>query len=156
MKLLRSTMLLTCVLLAGTLARADGVRESEAATSSAAYQLNWLSINGGGGINATSANYQFSFSLGQSVIGRSSSGSYQVSLGFWYGPGSPACAASKGDMNADGNLTSSDVVLMLNCVFLGTGTCTNCFTDLNCDGNLTSSDVVLELNAVFLGAPFPC
>lgn len=63
---------------------------------------------------------------------------------------------SRGDMDGDGNLTVSDVVFMLNCVFLGSGLCNLRFADLNCDGNLTSSDVILELNAVFLGTPFPC
>jgi len=60
------------------------------------------------------------------------------------------CAA-KGDMTADGSLTAADVVLMLNCAFLGTGTCALCFADVNCDGILTAADVVGELNRVFLG-----
>jgi hypothetical protein len=63
----------------------------------------------------------------------------------------PACANIKGDLNGDGIYTSSDVVLILNCVFLGLGSCDLCFADVNCDGVLTSSDVVLELNRVFLG-----
>ncbi len=66
-----------------------------------------------------------------------------------------ACAA-KGDMNADGSLTASDVVLMLNCVFLGSGNCAPCYADVSCNGMLTSSDVVIELNAVFLGEPITC
>ncbi len=66
------------------------------------------------------------------------------------------CVAAKGDLNDDGLLTPSDVVLMLNCVFLGSGNCNACFSDVNCDGNLTPSEVVLELNRVFLGTPFPC
>lgn len=63
---------------------------------------------------------------------------------------------ARGDMNADGSLTAADGVLMLNCVFLGSGSCDPFFADLNCDGNLTASDVVLELNIVFLGTPPPC
>jgi hypothetical protein len=59
-------------------------------------------------------------------------------------------------MNGDGALTSSDVVLMLNCAFLGSGTCDLCFADLNCDGVLTSPDVILALNAVFLGILNSC
>jgi len=61
-----------------------------------------------------------------------------------------------GDLNGDKNLTPADVVLELNCVFLGLGVCPLSLADVNCDGSLTPSDVVLELNAVFLGAPFPC
>lgn len=66
------------------------------------------------------------------------------------------CAANKGDMNADGNVTVFDVTLELNCVFLGTGNCDLCLADVNCDGILTPSDVVLELFAVYLQRPFPC
>jgi len=63
---------------------------------------------------------------------------------------------SKGDMDGDGNLTSADVVLMLNCAFLGLGTCDPCFADLDCDGVLTATDVVIELNLVFLGVLTNC
>jgi hypothetical protein len=68
----------------------------------------------------------------------------------------PVCAAARGDLNGDGNFSAGDAVLMLNCVFLGTGICEPCFADVNCDGALTSVDVVLELNKVFLGNAFPC
>jgi hypothetical protein len=66
------------------------------------------------------------------------------------------CSAIKGDINNDTNLTPSDIVLELNCIFLGSGDCSLCFADVNCDGLLTPADVVVELNAVFLGAAFPC
>jgi hypothetical protein len=66
------------------------------------------------------------------------------------------CAATKGDMNGDSTFTATDVMLMLDCVFLGTGLCGPCFADVNCDGVLTSADIVLELNKVFLDTPFPC
>ena len=61
-----------------------------------------------------------------------------------------------GDENGDGSFTASDVVLMLNCVFLATGNCALFFTDLNCDGALSPADVVLELNLVFLGISLTC
>jgi hypothetical protein len=63
---------------------------------------------------------------------------------------------SKGDLNGDINLTASDVVLMLNCVFRGSGNCLFCFADVNCDDNLTPTDVVFELLAVFMNQGFPC
>lgn len=66
-----------------------------------------------------------------------------------------ACAQIKGDFNGDANYTSSDVVLCLNCTFLGSGCCDPCFADVNCDAALTSSDVVLELNKAFLGQNAP-
>ncbi len=63
---------------------------------------------------------------------------------------------TKGDLDGDGLLTSTDVVLMLNCVFLGLGNCAVSFADLDCEGELTSTDVVMLLNAVFLGTPIVC
>jgi hypothetical protein len=60
-----------------------------------------------------------------------------------------------GDMNSDGVLSSADVVLELNCVFLGLG-CIPC-SEINCDGLLTAADVIVTLNWIFLGlAPNPC
>ena len=68
----------------------------------------------------------------------------------------PFCANMTGDLNGTGDLTVSDAVLMLTCVFLDPTGCELCYTDVNSDGQLSASDAVLELNAVFLGAPFPC
>jgi len=65
--------------------------------------------------------------------------------------------ALKGDLNRDGFLTSADVVLELNCAFLGTPPSGgSCSCDLNCDNLATSADVVIELNLVFLGSAPPC
>ncbi len=69
---------------------------------------------------------------------------------------SPINCGQKGDLNADAVLTATDVVLMLNCVFLQSGNCATCFADANCDGGITPADTVLELLAVFVNQPFPC
>jgi hypothetical protein len=72
------------------------------------------------------------------------------------------CPAEKGDLNGVGGITSADVALMLNCVFLqvGAGTvdgdCNLCYSDLNCDGGLSASDVALQLSHTFLNTPLPC
>jgi hypothetical protein len=63
---------------------------------------------------------------------------------------------AKGDFNFDLLLSPADVVLGLNCVFLGTGDCPLAAADVNCDSGLSPADIVLLLNAVFLGLPFPC
>jgi len=68
-------------------------------------------------------------------------------------------STKKGDLDRDADLSASDVVLMLNCAFLGEGTnCSLASADVNCDGILSAADVVTELNAVFLNKPFffPC
>ncbi len=129
-----------------------------------AFQLNWLSVNGGGAINASSTTYQLGLSVGQSVAGFASSPSYQMGIGFWYGAatGTPVCAATKGDLNGSGGLSAADVSLMLNCVFLNSGAgtaggdCNPCYADANCSGGLSPADVSIELLAVFLFTPFPC
>ncbi len=66
------------------------------------------------------------------------------------------CPHAKGDLDGEGNKTASDVVLMLNCAFLGVGYCDYCFADVNCDNGLSPSDVVALLMAAFLGEPLPC
>jgi len=131
------------------------VQPAAATSSSAAFQLNWLSVNGGGAINATSTNYRLGLSVGQSVAGYATSSSYQMGIGFWYGAPSGGCANIKGDMNGDAIYTSSDVVLELNCTYLGLGSCDICFADVTCDGILTSADVVTLLNRTYLGLTNP-
>ncbi len=61
-----------------------------------------------------------------------------------------------GDANGDGSLTSADIVLILNYVFLGIPITPPEIADMNCDAVATSSDVVLALNNIFLGQPPPC
>ncbi len=66
-------------------------------------------------------------------------------------------AYARGDFDRDGMLTSSDVVILLNYVFLGTpppGGISG--ADLDCSAAPDAGDVVVLLNAVFLGDPFPC
>ena len=63
-------------------------------------------------------------------------------------------AGVRGDLNRDGLLTATDVVLELNCVFSSEGDCGR--ADLNCDGRLSATDVVWELGLVFQQIPLPC
>ncbi len=67
------------------------------------------------------------------------------------------CSALPGDMDDSGGLPdATDVVLLLNCVFLGSGDCRNCFSDLDCDREKTPTDVIMLMNAAFLGDPLRC
>jgi len=61
-----------------------------------------------------------------------------------------------GDLNHDCFLTLSDIVMELNCTFLGIGSCQLNITDASCDGRLTPADVVRLLYAVFLSTPVNC
>ncbi len=67
----------------------------------------------------------------------------------------PPCVNLKGDYDGNTIYTSSDVVLCLNCTYLGIGNCDPCFADVTCDGILTSADVVALLNRTFLGLTAP-
>ncbi len=64
--------------------------------------------------------------------------------------------AMLGDLDFDQSLTSTDVVLLLNCVFLGIGDCYFETADLDCNSILDATDIILLLNAVFGGQPLGC
>jgi hypothetical protein len=54
------------------------------AMSSANYRLDWLiPLTSGGGGEAASEHYVANYSVGQTVIGDSSSASYTAKTGFW-------------------------------------------------------------------------
>lgn len=62
----------------------------------------------------------------------------------------------KGDLDGDGTLGLADVVLQLNCVFLGEGNCQPRIADLNCDGSMSAADVVILLLVLYASYPSPC
>jgi hypothetical protein len=64
---------------------------------------------------------------------------------------------ARGDANADGKLTVSDVVYLINYLFKG-GTFPQPLQsgDCNCDDKITVSDVVYLINYLFKGGPPPC
>jgi hypothetical protein len=58
------------------------------AMSSANFSLDWFTpITSGGGGPASSTNYSANITIGQAVIGASSSPNYGAGLGYWYGFG---------------------------------------------------------------------
>ena len=61
---------------------------SALAMSSENHRLDWFTpMTGNGGDEVDSANYAANFAVGQSVIGASSSASYEGCLGYWCGTG---------------------------------------------------------------------
>ncbi len=59
---------------------------SALAMSSTNYRLDWFTpMTGGGGAPASSARYAVDLTVGQTVIGASSSANYGAGLGYWYG-----------------------------------------------------------------------
>ncbi len=61
------------------------VAGSAGALSSADYRLDWFTPMTGSGGRVSSANYAVNLTVGQAVIGASSSTNYKVGLGYWYG-----------------------------------------------------------------------
>ncbi len=56
------------------------------AMSSTNYALNWFPpLTGSGGSQMISTNYKVQVTIGQTVIGASTSTNYRVGLGYWYG-----------------------------------------------------------------------
>jgi hypothetical protein len=57
--------------------------------SSANYRLDWFVPLTGGGGPSSSTQYAVNVTVGQTVVGASSSANYKVGLGYWYGAGIP-------------------------------------------------------------------
>ena len=139
----------------------DDVPNPTAESGSAAFQLNWYSINAGGAINATSTNYKMGLSVGQSVAGEGSSTNYKMGIGFWYGAGAgvdPCPILITGDVNETGAITSADIIALVNYVFKGGAPPQPCEAagDVNCTESVTSADIIYLVVHVFKGGPAPC
>jgi len=126
-----------------------------------AYDIPWQSINAGGD-DMSSTNYQMLSSVGQSVIGYTSSTNYEHGIGYWYGMetgggGDCFCGDPVGDVNCDAALNPVDVVYMVNFVYknldarcIPTGwDCPYNIGDVNCDTAVNPVDVVYYVNAVY-------
>jgi hypothetical protein len=63
-----------------------------------------------------------------------------------------------GDVNLSGNVSSSDIIYLVNYVFKGGLAPLACAAagDVNCDGAVTSSDIIYLVNFVFKGGTRPC
>jgi hypothetical protein len=130
---------------------------AEQPSAPAAFQIPWSSINGGGDVSMSSANYKAKVTTGQSVIGESQSTNFQMGIGFWYGASS-ACLAKPGDANASGTYTLGDVISIVNYIFSKPG-CTPvplcwvsnllCRGDWNGSGTVTLGDAIQGVNYIF-------
>jgi len=135
--------------------------------SSASYEMNWYSVNSGGTIGATSTSYEMSASVGQPVVGRASSPSYDMGAGFWYGVGGCNCPL-QGDVNppppqsppGDGVVDVFDVIQEIAIAFSGGAdytdpACPRSRGDVNNDGFVDVFDVIQEIAVAFSGG-FVC
>jgi hypothetical protein len=63
-----------------------------------------------------------------------------------------------GDVNESGNLTSADILGLVNFIFKSGSPPAPCEAagDVNCTGNVTSADIIYMVNHIFKSAPAPC
>jgi hypothetical protein len=73
------------------------------------YQIDRHVIASGGG-HSQSNSYNVDATIGQPIVGQTSSGNYIIEAGFWVGIGAPSgCDYIPGDANGDGNVMGNDV-----------------------------------------------
>ena len=73
------------------------------------YQIDWYVIASGGG-EMSSPSYNINGTIGQPIVGTSSSASYIIESGFWVGAGAAGgCDYVVGDVNGSGNYNGLDV-----------------------------------------------
>ena len=119
------------------------------------YSIDWYVIGSGGG-ESQSENYQINGTIGQPVVGFSSSVNYIVESGFWVGAGGPSCYNYfPGDVNMGNGswppaVIGSDVTYLVN-FFRGiTAACLldgfYAAADINGDCSVIGSDVTRLVN----------
>jgi choice-of-anchor B domain-containing protein len=70
-----------------------------------------------------------------------------------------SCAVSlTGDVNVSGEVSSADIIGLVNFIFKGQGAPSPCEAsgDVDCNGTVTSSDIIGMVNYVFKGGTAPC
>ena len=138
---------------------------SHAPTGADDYSIPWQSVNSaGGGMNSTG--YQMLSSVGQGVIGYSTSTNYEAGIGYVYGlttTTSDCDCGVWGDVTGDGAINPVDVVFMVNYVYKNIdqlvpyANCPYPVGDVTCDGNVNPVDVVHFVNYVYKNiTPWPC
>jgi len=114
-------------------------------------------IAAGGGSSGTTE-FGFQGSIGQTGIGRSLAGTYQVFSGFWQGLPQGCCVGVTGDLNFDGiSNTILDLNFLVSQIFRG-GLDPLCLNEGDLDGNGIPSQVLdlnVMVNKIFRGGPDP-
>jgi hypothetical protein len=132
------------------------------------YHIDWYVIGSGGGHSA-SGSYQLDGTIGQPIVGKSSSASYTLDAGFWVGATSqqgPACNYVVGDVNNSGGFNGVDVVFAVSYFKGGAAPPYHCVCgandwyvagDVNASCNFNGVDVTYAVGYFKGGpAPHPC
>ncbi|MCX6832233.1 MAG: dockerin type I repeat-containing protein [candidate division Zixibacteria bacterium] len=122
-------------------------------------QIKWQVVASGGG-QGTSTNMSLSGTVGQTVYGHGTGGSFKLSGGFWQNFTTVAACSQCGDANGDGETDISDVVFVIAYIFSGGAAPGECNTphglgDANGSGDVDISDVVYLIAYIFSGGLAP-
>jgi hypothetical protein len=83
------------------------------------YSIDWYVIATGGG-HAESENYQSDGTIGQPIVGQSSSENYTVAGGYWVGlPSGGDCDYAPGDCDNDGNVLALEDIMYMIAMYAG-------------------------------------
>lgn len=106
-------------------------------------QLDWNTIDGGGGMFSFSRALQLGGTIGQHDAGTTmSGGGLTLTGGFWVVTTTGGGAPCIGDLNGDGQVSLADLTLLLS----EFGCVANCTADLTNDGQVSLADLTLLLS----------
>jgi hypothetical protein len=116
-------------------------------------QINWQVLAAGGGTQ-TMGSYILGSTIGQTAVGLSVMGSYQLQSGFWQNFGANYLC---GDADGSGDLNISDAVYLVCYIFIDCAAPSPLAAgDNDCDGTVNIVDVVYLINYIFNDGPEPC
>lgn len=146
---IRSAVLLLVILCGVTTAYDNALASGE--------QIKWQVV-ASGGVAGSSTNLVLSGTVGQTVHGHGTGGSFKINQGFWQN--FVGSCTQCGDADGSGFVNITDVVFLINYVFNGTpvpGDCgmPNGLGDADGNGLVNISDAVLLMGFVFNGSPCP-
>lgn len=120
-------------------------------------QINWQVIASGGSIGS-SANFTLAGTVGQITVGFGSSANYQVNSGFWqvFTSGSGCCIGATGDVNGSGVFDISDLLYLVDYLFIPASPGPPCSEEADFDINaaVDISDLLYLVDYMFIpGSP---
>jgi hypothetical protein len=123
------------------------------ASPKAGEQINWQVLASGGGTQ-TLGTLVLSSTIGQTVAGQSSTGSYLLQSGFWQNFGGGYLC---GDLDGSGSVNIADVVYLVSYIFSGgPAPVPLASADVDCGGTVNIADAVYLIEYIFTYGAAPC
>lgn len=109
------------------------------------FDLSWHTIDCGGGVSS-GGSFEVVGTIGQHDAGSMSGGDFSLTGGFWSAADVVPMPTCLGDLNSDGSVNVSDLLMLLSqwgfCATTG-----QCSADLNSDEAVNVSDMLMLLGA---------